>query len=85
MPRDTDGRIRRVAGETIVHTARGSISPRRRYLGDGVFADLEHGMVKLTAENGIGATDTIYLDTDTVTALLTFLEHLSDADTRGPA
>jgi len=32
------------------------------YLGDGVYADVENGMIKLTTEDGISATNTIYLE-----------------------
>lgn len=34
------------------------------YLGDGVYltVDRERGALKLTAENGVTATDTIYLE-----------------------
>ncbi len=45
------------------------MSTQKTYLGDGVYADVEHGMIKLTAENGIEATDTIYLDPEVFAAL----------------
>ena len=32
------------------------------YLGDGVYADIENGMLKLTTENGVSVTNTIYLE-----------------------
>jgi hypothetical protein len=41
----------------------------REYLGDGVFADVERGMVKLTTEDGIEATNTIYLEPEVMAAL----------------
>jgi hypothetical protein len=34
----------------------------KTYLGDGVYAELEQGMIKLTTEDGINTTNTIYLD-----------------------
>ena len=34
----------------------------KEYLGDGVYLSVDCGMIKLTAENGIIATDTIYLE-----------------------
>jgi hypothetical protein len=38
------------------------MSERKVYLGDGAYADFDdHGIV-LTAENGIRATDTVYLE-----------------------
>ena len=35
---------------------------KKTYLGDGVFADIERGMLKLTTEDGIHVTNTIYLE-----------------------
>jgi hypothetical protein len=34
----------------------------KTYLGDAVYADWENGMVKLTTENGIYTSATIYLE-----------------------
>jgi hypothetical protein len=34
----------------------------KRYLGDGVFVCVENGMLKLTTEDGICSTNTIYLE-----------------------
>ena len=34
----------------------------KRYLGDGVYIEVERGMFKLTAEDGTRATNTIYLE-----------------------
>jgi protein-disulfide isomerase len=58
------------------------------YLGDGVYAELQQDRLKLTAENGIRATDTIYLDSQVYTALLDFVEALkiiADAAKEGDA
>lgn len=45
----------------------------KRYLGDGVYAEWEpRGVIKLTAENGIAATDTIYLEPEVYEALEQF-------------
>ena len=49
----------------------------KQYLGDGVYADMERGMIKLTTENGIEATNTIYLD-DTVYAEPTELTYATN-------
>lgn len=38
------------------------MSDRKAYLGDGVYVDIERGMFKLTAENGVEETDTIYME-----------------------
>lgn len=51
----------------------------KTYLGDGVYADVDHQvdgqgqMVVLTTENGIRATNTIYLEPEVVGALIGFL------------
>ncbi len=44
----------------------------KRYIGDGVYADVDRGMIKLTAENGLCATDTIYLEPEVFEALQQF-------------
>lgn len=36
--------------------------PMKEYIGDGVYVDVENGMLKLTAEDGIAASDTIYIE-----------------------
>lgn len=48
-------------------------SPDAQYLGDGVYADVEEGMIRLTAEDGVGAQHTIYLEMDVVSALLEWI------------
>lgn len=37
-------------------------SSLKTYLGDSVYADIENGMVKLTTENGFGASNTVYME-----------------------
>jgi hypothetical protein len=44
------------------------------YLGDSVYVGVENGMLKLTTENGISVTNTIYLEPEVITALLKYLE-----------
>ena len=46
----------------------------KQYLGDGVYADMERGMIKLTTENGIEATNTIYLDDTVYAELLNYVK-----------
>ena len=41
----------------------------RTYLGDSVYAELESGMIKLTTENGDGASNIIYLEPEVYRAL----------------
>lgn len=45
---------------------------RKTYLGDSVYAALEDGMMKLTSENGMEATNTIYLEPEVFEALAVF-------------
>ncbi len=49
---------------------------RKQYLGDGVYVDLEHGMIKLTTENGYGASNTIYLGSSEYEMLIKYVETL---------
>jgi hypothetical protein len=51
----------------------------KQYLGDGVYIDVEHGIFKLTTENGIEATNTIYLELDVWRALLLYARHINAA------
>jgi len=44
------------------------------HLGDGVYVDIEAGMVKLTTENGYEATNTIYLELPVYEALVKYVE-----------
>jgi hypothetical protein len=45
----------------------------KRYLGASVYADVEHGMVKLTTEDSISATNTIYLEPEVIRELRRYL------------
>jgi hypothetical protein len=38
------------------------MSIQKEYLGDAVYIEWQDGMLKLTTENGISATNTIYLE-----------------------
>ena len=53
---------------------------RKRYLGDGVYAEIEDGMVKLTTENGIATTNTIYLEPGVMIQLQKFFEDANEAE-----
>lgn len=46
----------------------------KTYLGDGVYAVLDRTEVVLTTENGIEATNTIFLDYDTLDSFIDFLK-----------
>ena len=47
-----------------------------QYLGDGVYAEIEHGMVKLMTWNGILTTNTIYLEPEVLLELERYLDRL---------
>lgn len=47
---------------------------KKEYLGDGVYIKNDGYHLVLTAENGICATDTIYLDSYVLSALLKYVK-----------
>ena len=46
----------------------------KRYLGDSVYAAVEDGMVKLTTEDGVEVSNTIFLEIPVMNALVRFYE-----------
>lgn len=50
------------------------------YLGDSVYAEFDGHFVTLTTENGIEATNTIYLEPQVQIALVKFFESIIEAD-----
>lgn len=52
----------------------------KQYIGDGVYADIENGMLKLTTEDGISVQNTIYLGHTEFSILLEYfakrVEHI---------
>lgn len=46
----------------------------KEYLGDSVYAEIENGMLKLTTDNGMGASNEIYLDLEVLAALNAYVE-----------
>ncbi len=50
--------------------------PRRIYLGDSVYSEVERGMIKLYTDNGFGATNTIFLELEVYDALVRYVEKL---------
>lgn len=50
----------------------------RTYLGDGVYVAIEDHMVKLTTENGIETTNTIYLEVEVMDALETWWTRMQE-------
>lgn len=49
---------------------------QKRYLGDGVYVELENGMVKLTTEDGYRATNTIFLELEVLIQFNKFVDEL---------
>lgn len=43
------------------------------YLGDGVYVQVENGMLKLTTENGIEVTNTVFLEPEVWAALMHYV------------
>lgn len=52
----------------------------KEYLGDGLYADYDGEHIVLTAENGITATDTVYLNREVFEALLSFEKRLREGN-----
>ena len=50
------------------------MTTNREYLGDSVYAELEGGMIKLTTNNGIGPSNTIWLEQFVYDALVSYVE-----------
>ncbi len=48
----------------------------KEYLGDGVYVDVEHGSLKLTTEDGISATNTIWLAPEVASALVDYIKSI---------
>lgn len=46
------------------------------YLGDSVYAEIENGRVKLTTENGVGPSNTIFLEPEVLDALNRYVERI---------
>lgn len=48
----------------------------KEYIGDSVYVGVENGMIRLTTENGFGASNVIYLDDSVYESLLLYRESL---------
>lgn len=47
------------------------------YLGDSVYGELDRGMIKLTTDNGLGPTNTIYLELSVYENLLLWVDRVA--------
>ena len=52
--------------------------PKKRYLGDGVYAMWDGFMVRITTENGFTTTNTVYFEPEVVDALLEYISVVRD-------
>ena len=52
------------------------MSERKVYLGDSVYADFDGYMLCLTTENGMGPSNTIYLEPEVMLSLTQYAESL---------
>ena len=50
----------------------------KKYLGDGVYVDVESGMIKLTTDNGDYVTNTIYLEVPVYNNLVKYFNEVSN-------
>lgn len=48
----------------------------KTYLGDGVYAEVVDGMVRLTTEDGVRTTNEVFLDSHVLRSLLDWLRAL---------
>ena len=56
------------------------VETAKRYLGDGVYAAFDEMHIVLTTEDGIQATNTIYLDDQVIAALKAYIDGLETVD-----
>ena len=50
----------------------------KEYLGDGVYVEIECGMLKLTTEDGIRATNTVYLEPEVMDKLVAYYKQAKE-------
>lgn len=46
---------------------------KKEYLGDGVYVEIDRGMLRLTTENGIDTTNEIFLEGIVIAKLLRYM------------
>lgn len=48
----------------------------KSYIGDGVYVDIERGMIKLTTENEISIQNTVFLELEVFEALVLYFNKM---------
>lgn len=56
--------------------------PKKDYIGDGVYVEMEDGMIKVTTEDGIEETNTIYFEPEVYHALIRYADRVAKEDKR---
>lgn len=51
---------------------------KKEYLGDGLYVNFDGYQIALSAENGITATDTVYLEPQVLQSFLEYIARLKD-------
>jgi len=51
----------------------------KEYVGDGVYADVRHGMIRLTTENGMNTTNVIYMEAEVWRALESYVARFRES------
>lgn len=49
---------------------------KKRYLGDGVYIEIQNGQYVLTTENGLDATNTIYFEPEIMDQLIKYVKEV---------
>jgi len=48
----------------------------KQYLGDSVYVEIDNGMFKLTTDNGMGASNTIYMEPEVYSAFVNYANRI---------
>jgi hypothetical protein len=48
----------------------------KEYIGDSVYVDVENGMLHLTCENGLGPSESIYLEEEVYQSLVRYHDRM---------
>jgi len=50
----------------------------KTYLGDGVYAEMTNGMIRLTTEDGVSVTNEVFLELSVYDALQKYVERANE-------